>query len=150
MLCWIENMISDSLLDEQYDFWDILEAKRRGCTIILCPRSNLHISRQLPDVAGMLERGIPLAIGTDSLASSPDLDPLAEAALLHKRFPEIDPAHWVQALCAGGPAQPIAMDYRGLARDPASKMLPVWLSNNRRLRTPQIPLQRKRQFKKHS
>jgi cytosine/adenosine deaminase-related metal-dependent hydrolase len=50
----------------------------------------------------MIARDIPLAIGTDSLASCPDLDLLAEAALLAECFPEIEPHQWVQALCSGG------------------------------------------------
>jgi cytosine/adenosine deaminase-related metal-dependent hydrolase len=75
---------------------------RSGCTAVLCPRSNLHISGRLPDVPGMVGRGIPLAMGTDSLASSPDLDPLAEAALLASRFPDIEPETWLRAICQGG------------------------------------------------
>lgn len=75
---------------------------RSGATAILCPRSNLHIGGRLPDVPGMVARGIPLAVGTDSLASTPDLDLLAEAATLAAAFPEIPHTHWLTALTVGG------------------------------------------------
>ena len=75
---------------------------RSGATAILCPRSNLHIGGRLPDVSGMVARGIPLAIGTDSLASTPDLDLLAEAATLAEAFPGLPPGAWLTALTTGG------------------------------------------------
>lgn len=73
-----------------------------GTAVVLCPRSNLHIGGALPDAASMVRRGIPLAIGTDSLASVDDLDLLQEAALLASAFPAVDPGAWVQALTVGG------------------------------------------------
>jgi len=71
-------------------------------TAVLCPRSNQHITGRLPDLPGMIARGIPIALGTDSLASTPDLDLLAEAAVLHAAFPQVDPTVLVRALCNGG------------------------------------------------
>lgn len=73
-----------------------------GTAVVLCPRSNLHIGGSLPDVPGMVRRGIPLALGTDSLASSPDLDVLQEAILLRRSFPEVPADVWVRALTTGG------------------------------------------------
>ncbi|MCB9779672.1 MAG: amidohydrolase family protein [Alphaproteobacteria bacterium] len=70
--------------------------------VVLCPRSNLHIGGALPDVPGMVARGLRLAIGTDSLASCPDLDVLADAAVLAAAFPDIDPGVWIAALTTGG------------------------------------------------
>ena len=81
---------------------DLDRVARAGCTAILCPRSNLHITGQLPDVPGMVRRGIPLALGTDSCASTPDLDLLADAAVLRAAFPDIPAEIWVRALTEGG------------------------------------------------
>ena len=73
-----------------------------GSTVVLCPRSNLHIGGRLPDVEGMLRRSIPLALGTDSLASVEDLDLLQEVRVLMKRFPEVHPNVWLQAATRSG------------------------------------------------
>ena len=73
-----------------------------GSTVVLCPRSNLHIGGRLPPVPGMLERDIPLALGTDSLASCPDLDLLQEVRALMQAFPEVHPEVWLRAATAAG------------------------------------------------
>ena len=79
---------------------DIVAAS--GAHVCLCVRSNLHITGNLPDVSGMVARGIPLALGTDSRTSSPDLDILAEAAAARAAFPDVDVAVWMRALTVGG------------------------------------------------
>lgn len=86
------------------DAADLDAVARAGSTAVLCPRSNLHIGGRLPDVAGLVARGVPLAIGTDSLASSPDLDLLAEAAALSAAFPDLPAALWIRAMTEGGAA----------------------------------------------
>lgn len=63
--------------------------------VCLCPRSNAHIGGVLPDVPKMLKMGLRLCIGTDSLASSPDLDVLGEVAALSRAFPEVAPERWL-------------------------------------------------------
>ena len=75
---------------------------RSGAVVCLCPRSNLHIGGQLPDVPALLAAGIPLALGTDSLGSSPDLDVLGEVAVLRERYPDIPMQLWLQAATVGG------------------------------------------------
>jgi cytosine/adenosine deaminase-related metal-dependent hydrolase len=71
---------------------DLAALARSGATAVLCPRSNLHIGGRLPDVPRLLAAGVPLAVGTDSLASAPSLEPLAEVAALAAAFPEVPPA----------------------------------------------------------
>lgn len=73
-----------------------------GASIALCVRSNRAIGGRLPDIRGMVARGIRLAVGTDSLASSPDLDVLAEAATLRAAFPDVPDAVWLRALTSDG------------------------------------------------
>jgi len=71
---------------------DLRDLSRSGATVVLCPRSNLHIGGRLADLPRLLEAGIPLAVGTDSLASTPSLSPLAELATLRRAFPGVAPA----------------------------------------------------------
>lgn len=50
--------------------------------IALCPRSNSVIGLDAPPVAAYLEEGHDIAVGTDSLASSPSLDLMGDVAAL--------------------------------------------------------------------
>jgi len=91
-------------LDDQ----DRAALRRSGATGVLCPRSNLHIGGRLPDLPRLLEAGIPLAVGTDSLASAPSLSPLAELAALRRAFPAVPadrllPLAW-NGVAVGAPA----------------------------------------------
>jgi aminodeoxyfutalosine deaminase len=82
---------------------DIAQLARTGATVVLCPRSNRYIVGRLPRLEALLAAGIPLAIGTDSLASSPSLSPLAELAVLRSAFPHV-PAARLLALAWNGAA----------------------------------------------
>jgi cytosine/adenosine deaminase-related metal-dependent hydrolase len=82
---------------------DLALLRASGATAVLCPRSNTFISRKLPPLPALLAAGIPLAVGTDSLASCPSLAPLADVAVLRRAFPSI-PASRVLALAWNGPA----------------------------------------------
>jgi len=77
-------------------------AREAGATAVLCARSNLHVGGRLPDVPALLADGVPLALGTDSLASSPDLSLFGEIATLAARFPSIAAAVWLEAATRGG------------------------------------------------
>ena len=79
-------------------------ARRAGATAVLCPRSNLHIGGQLPDVDALLGDGVRLAIGTDSLASTADLSLWGEVATLAAQFPGVAPGIWLDAATRGGAA----------------------------------------------
>lgn len=86
----------------QTDAADHALLARRGVHVALCPRSNLALGNGLPPLPALLAAGVRLCLGTDSLASSPSLDLLAEAVELHRAFPAVDPAILVRAATAGG------------------------------------------------
>jgi len=85
-------------LDEE----DVEVLRRSGSTAVLCPRSNLHIGGRLPDLPRLLRAGVRLAVGTDSLASSPSLSPLAELLALARGFPEVPAARLLPLAWNGG------------------------------------------------
>lgn len=58
--------------------------RARGTSVALCPRSNEVIGLDMPPVAAYLREGNQICVGTDSLSSSPSLDPLADVALLYR------------------------------------------------------------------
>lgn len=82
---------------------DVALLARSGATVVLCPRSNRYIVGELPPVEALLAAGVPLAVGTDSLASSPSLAPLAELGLLRRELPAV-PARLLLPLAWNGAA----------------------------------------------
>lgn len=57
--------------------------RRNGTAVALCVRSNATLGAGVPPVADYLAEGNPIAVGTDSRASVPSLDLLAEVYALH-------------------------------------------------------------------
>lgn len=51
----------------------------------LCPNANLYIENRLPDVDLLIEAGVTLTLGTDSLASNAQLSILAEMITLQEK-----------------------------------------------------------------
>jgi aminodeoxyfutalosine deaminase len=70
--------------------------------LCLCPRSNLHVGGRLPDVPALLAAGVRLALGTDSLASAPDLDVLGELPILARAFPRVPLERWLRLATSDG------------------------------------------------
>jgi aminodeoxyfutalosine deaminase len=86
----------------QADDEDVALLARRRVGVVLCPRSNLRLGVGLPPVLRMREAGVRLALGTDSLASAPDLNVLHDATLLRRAVRGLDPAFLVSLATAGG------------------------------------------------
>jgi cytosine/adenosine deaminase-related metal-dependent hydrolase len=78
-----------------------LLAERRA-RVVLCPRSNMYIGGRLPRVPRMLQLGVDVCLGTDSLASNRSLDVVAEARLLLDAFPDVSPSALVRMMCESG------------------------------------------------
>ena len=62
-----------------------------GATVVTCPRSNARLGVGTAPVPAMLDAGVNVAIGTDSLASNDDLNVFGELAALHGLAPSIPP-----------------------------------------------------------
>jgi cytosine/adenosine deaminase-related metal-dependent hydrolase len=63
--------------------------KKRGVTAILCPRSNDRLVVGKAPAALLKKSGIPLALGTDSLASNDSLSLWDEMRFLRNEFPGV-------------------------------------------------------------
>ena len=61
---------------------NLIAQHRDHASIIYCPRTHAFFQHTSYPWASVLERGIPLALGTDSRASNPDLNLLAEMRFL--------------------------------------------------------------------
>ena len=61
----------------------------RGATLVACPRSNAHTGAGTPPIADFYASGVRVAVGTDSLASTPDLSVFAELAAMRALAPGV-------------------------------------------------------------
>ena len=61
----------------------------RGTTLVTCPRSNGHTGAGAPPIEDFYNYGVKVAVGTDSLASSPDLNVFSELATMRALAPTV-------------------------------------------------------------
>jgi aminodeoxyfutalosine deaminase len=61
----------------------------RGTTLVTCPRSNGHTGAGAPPIEDFYNYGVKVAVGTDSLASAPDLNVFAELATMRALAPTV-------------------------------------------------------------
>jgi cytosine/adenosine deaminase-related metal-dependent hydrolase len=60
-------------------------------SVVYCPRTHAYFGHPPHRWREMLARGINVAVGTDSCASSPDLNLVEDLRLLHRLAPDADP-----------------------------------------------------------
>jgi cytosine/adenosine deaminase-related metal-dependent hydrolase len=84
------------------DAGDRARLAAKGVHVAVCPRSNLNLGVGIPDVPELVDAGVKLCLGTDSLASVDSLDLIADATALHEEFPELDPGVIVEMATLGG------------------------------------------------
>ena len=60
----------------------------RNSTLVYCPRTHAAFGHPPHPFRDFLARGVRVCLGTDSLASNPDLDILAEARHVHAAYPD--------------------------------------------------------------
>jgi aminodeoxyfutalosine deaminase len=73
----------------QHTGTDLASLQRRGTTVVACPRSNRYTGAGTPPVSAFYAAGLRVAVGTDSLASTPDLSVFAELTALRSIAPEV-------------------------------------------------------------
>lgn len=56
---------------------------------VLCPASNLQLQNSLPNIPMLYKTGVPIALGTDSLASSATVSVFEQIKIISNSFPEI-------------------------------------------------------------
>ncbi len=98
----------------------------RGVTLVTCPRSNGHTGAGAPPIAEFYASGVRVAIGTDSLASAPDLNLFAEMATMRALAPSV-PATAIldSATRQGARALGFEADYGTIEAGKRSRLLAV-------------------------
>ncbi len=70
-------------------------AGRDNFHVVYCPRTHSYFQHERYPLAAMLQRGLRVALGTDSRASNPDLNLLSEVRHAARLHPEIAPATFI-------------------------------------------------------
>lgn len=68
---------------------DIETLSERKSSVAVCIRSNRELSGHVPPVEKFLKKGVRILVGTDSLASSPDIDMFSEISAFYSEFHDI-------------------------------------------------------------
>src|SRR5262249_37859211 len=88
---------------------DLGRIKARGSTLGTCPRSNGHTGAGAPPIQDFYDAGVRVAVGTDSLASAPDLNVFAELATMRAWAPSVPPSGLLDSATSQG-ARPLGFD----------------------------------------
>jgi cytosine/adenosine deaminase-related metal-dependent hydrolase len=80
-------------------------------TLVTCPRSNLWVGVGAAPTARFLTAGVRLAVGTDSLASAPDLNLFGELAAMRAAAPDVPARQLLRSATQAG-AEALGMDDR--------------------------------------
>ena len=101
-----------------------------NASIVYCPRTHAAFGHPRHPFREFLARGVRVAIGTDSLASNPDLDVLAEIRFLHQLYPDVPGELLLRmATLSGAEALGWADETGSLAPGKSADLVVVPLSN---------------------
>jgi len=90
---------------------DVELLRASGATVVSCPRSNRRLGVGTAPVERLIAAGVPVALGTDSLASAPDLDLFGEMAAMREAHPLV-PASAVLRMATLNGALALGLDER--------------------------------------
>ena len=95
-------------------------------TLVTCPRSNAYTGAGVPPIDRFYASGVRVAVGTDSLASTPDLSVFAELAAMRAIAPSVPAAVLLDsATRQGATALGFETEYGTLERGRRARLLAV-------------------------
>ena len=107
---------------------DLALLAARGTTLVTCPRSNGHTGAGAPPISDFYASGVRVAVGTDSLASTPDLNVFAELATMRALAPQVPAAALLEsATREGARALGFEADYGTIEPGKRARLLAVEL-----------------------
>jgi cytosine/adenosine deaminase-related metal-dependent hydrolase len=100
--------------------------RHAGATLVTCPRSNEWVGAGPPRLSHFYASGVPVAIGTDSLASAPSLNLFEELSEMRRIAPEVSAASLLEsATRVGARALGFGRDYGTLAAGKRAALISV-------------------------
>jgi aminodeoxyfutalosine deaminase len=91
---------------------DMGDLRVMGNTVVACPRSNAYVGAGSPPLAAFYQAGLPVAFGTDSLASVEDLNLFSELAEARRLAPNVPARSLLEsATRAGAYSLGFGLDY---------------------------------------
>ena len=98
---YLSGLMSPRAILAHVNYCDDVELQilsRGKASVVYCPRTHLYFNHPPHRWREMLAAGINVAIGTDSMASSPDLNLVDDLRLLHRISPQTPVAElWAMA-----------------------------------------------------
>lgn len=91
--------------------WSFLAEHRSAMSVVYCPRTHSYFRHADYPLAEMLQRGVRLAIGTDSRASNPDLSMFRELQHAWQKHPDV-PSAEILAMGTSLAATALGLDSR--------------------------------------
>jgi aminodeoxyfutalosine deaminase len=88
---------------------DLSRLAALGTTLVTCPRSNHHTGAGIPPIEQFYSSGVRVAVGTDSLASTPDLNMFSEIAAMRALARSVPAARLLDSATRQG-ARALAFD----------------------------------------
>jgi cytosine/adenosine deaminase-related metal-dependent hydrolase len=105
---------------------DLSRLAALGTTLVTCPRSNHYTGAGRPPVEEFYSSGVRVAVGTDSLASTPDLNMFSELAALRALAPSVPASKLLDsATRQGARALGFDADYGTIEPDKRARLLVV-------------------------
>ncbi|MDP1560283.1 MAG: amidohydrolase family protein [Pirellulaceae bacterium] len=97
------------------DDWRWLRSQNPNATIVYCPQTHAYFQHERHPWVEMMADGVPVALGTDSRASSSSLSLWEDLRVVRERYPEQDPARlWQMATIHGARALGLEQDLGSL------------------------------------
>jgi aminodeoxyfutalosine deaminase len=119
---------ADSLVVHGVQFTreDLARVKTAGSPLVSCPRSNSYVGVGAPPLASFYAAGLPVAFGTDSLASVADLNMFAELAEARRIAPTVSARELLRsATLTGAQALRFDDDYGSIAAGKRAALIAV-------------------------
>jgi cytosine/adenosine deaminase-related metal-dependent hydrolase len=105
---------------------DLSRLAALGTTLVTCPRSNRNTGAGTPPIERFYSSGVRVAVGTDSLASTPDLNLFSELAEMRALARSVPAARLLDsATRQGARALAFEADYGTLERGKCARLLAI-------------------------